>query len=336
MKKHITILIAYACYWLGIDAFFYFLNRKAKRIITFHNVIPTIFLPNQKKIGLTDSENEFRMKVRIIKSRFSINTDITDTSSAVITFDDGYRNQNEIAGKILKEEGNIPAIIFVAGKMIDNHSPSEALIVDLLLHWTFLVPNGRYLFDVNTYFNITDTNRNELWQKVIWPLFCKDNQSKGRTLLHDLNKQYPIDKILASCNSEYLRLRLTGFSSNEIKEIVSNGWIVGWHTNEHYPLSKLTTEDKLYEIKTAPQEMKSVVFSYPYGELNSVDQDSINYVKDTGYPYAVSNVEFDNRFLSKYFIPRMMLDGNFYQCHMQLCGLKYFIQHRKLLPTWHS
>lgn len=38
--RRIACWIAYAAYWTGIDALFYWLNRKAKRIVTFHNVLP--------------------------------------------------------------------------------------------------------------------------------------------------------------------------------------------------------------------------------------------------------------------------------------------------------
>lgn len=336
MKQRIVKLIAALCYWMGVDALFYMLNRKAKRIITFHNVMPENLLPQGKKIGLTDTEESFRMKVRILKEHFSISTDVLDNYSATITFDDGYKNQQEVAERILKEEGSLPAIIFAAGRMIDNVNPSEALVVDLLLHWTHLAPNGIYKLGcscaVVKQFEITMANRQQVWQDVIWPSFCKDSEAKGRQLLKDLDRQFTIKKILDSCNPEYLRLRMTGISNNDIRDLQSKGWFIGWHTQEHYPLSKLNNEEKKHEIIGSPEEMKDVVFSYPYGELDSVDKECIQIAKAAGYPCAVSNVDTHNSLMCKHFIPRMMLDGNFYQCHMELSGLKYFLKTRKLLP----
>ena len=55
MKHKIILLIAFLFYYVGIIRLFYFLNRKAKRIITFHNVIPANLLPQGKMIGLTDT-----------------------------------------------------------------------------------------------------------------------------------------------------------------------------------------------------------------------------------------------------------------------------------------
>ena len=96
-------------------------------------------------------------------------------------------------------------------------------------------------------------------------------------------------------------------------------------------MSKLDVAEKRYEIDSAPEDMKSVVFSYPYGELESVDQESIEIAEQTGYPFAVSNVEKMKYLTSNYFIPRMMLDGDFYQWHMQLSGLKFFLKKGRLL-----
>lgn len=337
MKTLINKSIAFVCYILCIDALFYYLNRKAKRIITFHNVMPSNLLPQGRIIGLTDTEESFSMKVRIIKSHFKISTDVLKQGSAVITFDDGYKNQQEVAGRILKEEGNIPAIIFVAGRMIDNNQPSEALVVDLLLHWTWLAPDGKYALKcdcaVIDTFEITATNRQKVWQNVMWPSFCKDAVDKGRSLLSDLDRQYAIKRILSTCNPEYLRLRLMGISFSDFSTLRSNGWQIGWHTQEHYPLSKLNNEEKLAEIADAPADMRSVVFSYPYGELDSVDFECIDITLTAGYPCAVSNVGEHNPLMCRHFIPRQMLDGNFYQCHMELSGLKYFLKTRKLLPT---
>lgn len=336
MKRKIVKLIAVLCYWLGFDALFYFLNKKAKRIITFHNVMPASLLPQGKFIGLTDTEESFHMKIRILRSRFGISIDLLDSKTATITFDDGYVNQSEIAGRILKEEDNLPAIIFAAGRMIGNTAPSDALVVDLLLHWAQLAPNGVYSLTcscaVASRFEMISGNRQKIWQEVIWPSFCKDSVTKGRTLLNELDGQYSVKSMLASCSSDYLRLRMTGISKADISELQNRGWKVGWHTQEHYPLSKLSSDEKQKEIANSPTDMKAVVFSYPYGELDSVDVECLEIAQVANYPFAVSNVGVHNELMSMYFIPRMTLDGNFYQCHMELSGLKYFVKTRKLLP----
>lgn len=336
MQQRLVIFVAFVCYWLGLIHLFYKINRNRKRIITFHNVMPTHILPQGEKIGLTDTEDEFRMKIREISRMFRVNTDIFDNKSATITFDDGYLNQAKIAGRILTEENNIPAIIFASGKMIDNDRASDALIVDLLMHWVQLAPDGDYnvrcaYCELNL--ALTPYNRNETWQKIIWPNFIHDVEAKGYNLLLSLDKVFPVSKILSSCDSEYLKLRLTGITSQDMHNLESNGWTIGWHTQEHFPLSMLSHKDKLREISLlAPKQMKRNVFSYPYGEFNSVDKDCLKIVREAGYPCAVSNLIPCSDIANNFFLPRMTLSSNRYVLHFELSGMKYFIQHRKRLP----
>lgn len=336
MKHKIVELIAFFCYWLGIDALFYFLNRKAKRIITFHNVMPEHLLPEGKRIGLTDNEDEFRMMIREIMKRHKISNDLLDARTATITFDDGYKNQCECGGRILKEFG-VPGVIFTAGKVINNDDPHDALVVDLLLHWTELADNGSYIIPMiqQDAIELTSDNRGQVWQKYIWPTFVKDSESKGQNLLNALDALFPVKSVLAKCSPEYLRLRMTGITDADIAELRSKGWTIGWHTHSHYPLSSLSVEEQEREIEElAPTEMKSVVFSYPYGELESVNADSIRVAEKAGYPCAVSNVSVHNDMMGTYFLPRTMLFKTYTKCqiHFELSGAKYFIQNKKLLP----
>ena len=232
MKKILTYLIAVFSYYLGIDNLFYFLNRKAKRIVTFHNVMPADVLPEGKKIGLTDTEDTFAMKIREMKKHFSFSTDVQDASTLTITFDDGYRNEYEIAKKLLGDD--VKGLIFVSGQLINNNDPAKALIIDVIMHWTELVPNGIYIVEYPTLvqkkFSVTDDNRQWLWQKFFWPSFVLDHNKKGLGLLDALDKVYPMKRIFAKCSPEYLRLRLTGFTSDELNDIRKDGWLMGWHT----------------------------------------------------------------------------------------------------------
>ena len=336
MKHKIIEILAFLCYWTGIDALFYFLNRKTKRILTFHNVMPEHLLPEGKRIGLTDNEDEFRLMIREIMKRYKISNDILDARTATITFDDGYKNQCECGGRILKEFG-VPGVIFTAGKVINNGNPHEALVVDLLLHWTELADDGCYTVAMiqPEPIVLTADNRGHVWQRYIWPTFVKDSESKGQRLLDALDAVYPIKNALAKCSDEYLRLRLTGITDADIADLRAKGWQVGWHTYSHYPLSSLTVEDQKREIaELAPADMKQVVFSYPYGELASVDTDSIRVAEEAGYPCAVSNVPVHNDMMGHHFLPRTMLFKTYtkYQIHFELSGAKYFIQNKKLLP----
>lgn len=334
MKQRIILVLAILSYYLGVIRLFYWLNSKVKRIVTFHNVIPKQLLPSGKSIGLTDTVESFRFKIREIKKVSRISNDLKDSDSITITFDDGYKNQYEVASQILKEEGNLPAIFFVSGRNIDNADPTKALIVDLLLHWTLLAPNGNYSLYTNDNrplsFELSDTNRMLIWQTYIWPLFTKDVKKLGRGVLAQLDSLYSIQEIFNQCSSEYLRLRLTGINKREMNFLHQSGNLIGWHTHEHFPLSKLTFSEQWKEISCNDSSMREVVFSYPYGEEKSVDLNSIKISEALGYPCAVSNISGSQN-TGRFFMPRFALHDNKYLLHFELSGLKYFLQKRKLL-----
>lgn len=336
MRQLASVVLATVCYYIGLDHLFYMLNRNAKRIITFHNVMPSNLLPEGKSIGLTDTEESFATKIKEVRKHFRISTDVMDQQSLTITFDDGYRNQFDIAKKIL---GADKAVIFASGGVVNNDNPLGALTVDLLMHWTELIPNGHYdLSQTLGEGNIIDAssdNRQLLWQKIIWPAFVKDSESKGKNLFEALDKAYPMDKVLSNCSEEYLRLRLTGFTSNEIDNIRESDWVVGWHTQEHFPLSALTTDEKRIEIaEMAPAETKKTILSYPYGETQSVDLECLKIAEEAGYIGAVSNLPDVTPLTGQYFLPRITLSDNKYLLHFELSGLKHFIRNKKLLPRF--
>ena len=336
MKAKIIKIIAVICYYSGLVKLFYRLNRHSKRIVTFHNVIPANLLPKGKKIGLVDTEDEFENKIIELSRYFSFSNDLRDAKSITITFDDGYKNQFEIAGRILEHLGNINATVFVSGAVLNCNS-ENALTVDLLMHWIELAPEGEYYILCNSNikykFNLTDQNRQEIWQSIIWPNFSLDTKNKGRSILDTLDSQYPISKILGNCDQRYLRLRLSGVSSKECENYLNTGWTIGWHTINHFPLSRLSDEEKSKEICDSPAFMKPVVFSYPYGELASVDKTTIDVVKEAGYPCAVSNLPDPGNSIGVFFMPRYTLDYDKFLLHFELSGIKYFLTNFRRLPV---
>lgn len=336
MKRHLVYLIAVLAYYTGIVSLFYRLNRRTKRIITFHNVLPEGILPDGKKIGIVDTEIEFRHKIREICRRFQISNDFADSETATITFDDGYHNQWETVGKVLNEEGKIPAVVFISGKLFGCDNSSGALVIDKLMHWVELAPAGKYMLSgsANRCFDLTDDNRREIWQNLIWKEFRKDSGRKGEQLLACLDEQYSMDEIFRQCDKQYLRLRLTGINRQDIESMRQVGWQVGWHSYSHYPLSMLSMTDLHSEFASAPEFMLQVPMSFPYGEMESVNHTVIDCCKKAGFPAAVSNLPDPTLLSGKYFLPRFTLDSNRYILHFELSGFKYFLRSGHLLPDY--
>lgn len=109
-----TKLVAIIAYWTGLDALFYWLNRKAKRIITFHNILRDEIWREGVANGVSNKLSDFERIVDECAKRFGFSTDLSDAKTLTITFDDGYRNQYTTAFRSLQKRA-IPAYVFVSG-----------------------------------------------------------------------------------------------------------------------------------------------------------------------------------------------------------------------------
>ena len=295
MRHRVVEVLAFLAYWSGVDSLFYWLNRKAKRIITFHNVLPDELYVNNLANGVSNSESGFRLIVGEIAKRYPFSTDVWDAKTCTITFDDGYVNQVEIAGRVLDEMG-IPAILFVAGDLIGGKGP---LLVDRLLH---------------------ETESVEKWVKEVWPALREGRLSTPRA-----------GTPRGTVSEEYWRLRLTGVSKEILEGLRAKGWKIGWHTWRHLPLVSLS-EDEVRKELECPAEFREEVLSYPFGNPEEVGETAIRVAKELGYPCAVSNTHAAGAKHGRYFLPRMDLLPNKYMIHFELSGAKFWLMTRRLLP----
>lgn len=333
MKQKLVSMISVLAYWSGVTHFFYWLNRDRKRIITFHNVLPEELFKRDLTNAVSDSEESLRAIIRELKKGFRFSTDLRDPKTLTVTFDDGYLNQYAIAGKVLQEEG-VPAILFLAGELLDNHDPEKALTIDLLLHWTEHAPCGDYHLQLptgETTFTLEAGDRRQIWREVLQPIYMADTTHRGRKLLRQLDAQYSLKTILTTLPEAYKKLRLTGISSHELDDLRERGWTIGWHTRSHSPLSSLPLSEQRDEI-TPPPGFKDAPFSYPYGWEGAVGEEAIQLAQACGYPCAVSNTLESKTLIGDFFLPRIALLSEKYRLHFQLCGLEYFIKTRKRFP----
>ena len=318
-------LLAIVGYYLGLDSLFYYLNRRAKRIVTFHNVLPDAVFRNDGTNGVSCSESQFRMIVGEMAKKYSFSTDLFDVNTATITFDDGYFNQYDCAFKCLNGVG-IPAILFASGDALKAKSPDTALIVDRLLFWKSYAPQE--VLDGEFGVGLT---RNEVWSKFIRPEYAADTEAKGGNVVRRLDALYPFRKIWDELPAEYKRQRLCGILEDQLDEMRKCGWLICWHTKSHFPLSGLSREEAEEEV--APLgEFVGLPFSFPFGERMSVSDSNIAIVKGMGYPCAVSNMEYSVFSPNKWFLPRFYLAGDKYNVHFRFSGFKFFLDTLHLLP----
>lgn len=324
VRQCLMSCVIIVAYWSGLDAVFYWLNRKSKRIITFHNVVDASILPLGERGLICFSDEIFSRIIQVIAKRFAFSVDCFDPTTCTLTFDDGYLNQLEVAGRILRRM-NIPAILFLAGDLLNS---SEPLMVDQCLVWSTYVPMevadrhwGRHFVD-----------RTDLWQSAVRPMFAADGVHRGRESLEKLDAIFPLEKCFSNYTDAYRRLRFTGVTSSLLDEFKKEGWVFAHHTNSHFPVKDLSFDDARKEM-APPEGMENFVFSFPYGDEGSVSIRDVKLVEELGYPCAVSNEVEQTSLAGRFFLPRFMLTSDDkYMIHFQLSGLKYFLKYKKLLP----
>ena len=132
-------------------------------------------------------------------------------------------------------------------------------------------------------------------------------------------------------SAEYERLRLTGMNVEQMENLRSRGWKIGYHTKSHRQLSSLSSEEKRDELRP-PAWLKDRILSYPFGKPWDVDEESIRIAKEYGYDCAYSNQCENDGHHGRWFMPRMVLMPDKYWIHLELSGAKYFFKYGRLLP----
>lgn len=300
----------------GIFRLFYFLNRKAKRVLVFHNVIPDDVADKYGLVGASIRFSQFKRIVEAIESRFAFSPDLDDPSTVAITFDDGYFNQYAVAFKWLYSRG-IRGYLFYAGDV------GKILAIDRIALWREYAPIEF----------IPGANRVKYWGEVLWPEYMKDGASQGKNLIARLDAIYSFDKLFASVDREYLKMRFGEISAKELDEMRNSGWTIGWHTWSHSPLSTLDDARAIRELM-APAEFEGMPISYPYGNDDLVGRRIVELTRGLDYGIAFSNTYESEMNVDKMFFPRMTLwASDVDYVDFVLSGLQFFIKRRKLLPV---
>src|SRR5690348_11387751 len=94
MKRRLLIGLYFICYWSGIVAIAYWLNRRTTLILSYHNVLPDELFDSSLHLGVSHRWSEFIRHIDIIRKRLRITTNVAESRPrhCVITFDDGYAN----------------------------------------------------------------------------------------------------------------------------------------------------------------------------------------------------------------------------------------------------
>ncbi|MBD3198074.1 MAG: polysaccharide deacetylase family protein [Candidatus Lokiarchaeota archaeon] len=282
IKNIIKLFISYIVYYSGL---FYFLNKIVKRsgliVFNYHNF--NTFTNDYWKYGsVFESEyrHNFEKQIVFIKKHVGfihsteIENQLSDDSLRVIfTFDDGYKDNYEIAFPILKKHG-LDAIFFITTKYIGTK--------DYIWH-----DRVRVYGEQNGY-----------------------SKKKVKKILREMqSSKTNFDKYCQQFNSGSLtENEIIMLSWNQIREISDAGFKVCPHTYSHTPLNYLSFKEEFEEINESRVNILShvdktmAIFSVPNGKYSSNTQ---TILKSLEYEYCFSIMPgINNSETNKYLLKR--------------------------------
>lgn len=244
----------------------------------------------------------FRMQIGYLKRHFEI-ISLSEAverlrnggikrPTVVITFDDGYQNNFDVAFPILYKE-KIPATIFLTTGLIDTDDTVWYCRFNLALsqtHRPFIEWNG-FKFDLSTL----------------------DLKAKASMAIQDNLKELPPPQLVATIRD--IIFKLDGdpdcpikidspyrmLNKNAIVEMVASGLVeFGAHTHQHFILSRLSAAGRFNEIKRSIDAIRELTgrrckyFAYPNGRMQDYDSDSIQHLKACGIQIAVTTISGPN------------------------------------------
>jgi peptidoglycan/xylan/chitin deacetylase (PgdA/CDA1 family) len=212
--------------------------------------------------------------------------------AAVVTFDDGFQNNYDVAFPVLRRAG-VPATIFLTTALVDT--------TDTL--WPYRL-----------HLTLTGTKRTSLeWGGQRFDLSGTGAVVKAAKTIKNRLKELPHPRLLAELRAIIVKLgddpdrpvlpdspfRMLG--RREIEEMAASGLIeFGAHTHSHAILSSLSPKERYDEIERSVNAVQELTgrpcesFAYPFGRAGDYDQEIIKILKSLGIRAAVTAIEGAN------------------------------------------
>lgn len=209
----------------------------------------------------------------------------------MLTFDDGYRDNYDVAFPLLRAQG-VPATFFLATSLIgSSYLPWWDHVAYMVRHSKR--PSLRLSYPVQAEIQLPQggsQNGN------------RDNAIEQVLRIYKAQKEISDAKFLAGL-SEAAEVPLEPESERrfldwqEAREMIAGGMAIGSHTHSHTILSQLSYPQQREELARSKRELetglgmgtKIDVLAYPVGSRTAFNEETVQALKETGYTTAFSH-----------------------------------------------
>ena len=230
---------------------------------------------------------------------------------AVLTFDDGYRDNLDVAYPILKELG-APFTVFVTSGLVDRSSELWWIALERII-----AENDEVVFtqagEASGISCGTIEEKNICFDKMVDHLTLEVGELDQRMIIRALAERYGID--LAALADEMV------MNWDEIRRLAADPLVtIGAHTHDHYALARLEASGARADVLKGMERLEHEIgrrpkhFAYPYGKSHAVGLRDADILRDIGFASSVTTLPGVLQSVNArdpMMLPRVSLNGKF-------------------------
>ena len=305
LKKNTKQILARGLRWSGLNVLKSMTSMQRLTILTYHRVLPVEEASSYPFQGMVVPRDVFEAQVAYLAKSYTVlnfkqaieglRERKLPKNAVVVTFDDGYRDNYEIAFPILKKY-QIPAIFFVVTGAVDQ---------SVRIWWDEVAEAMKYLSLRSS------LSREEMAKFPEWVNNQVTKLSNGfsyqyvaNELVHALNnvaleeRQGIRNSLLELVNGNMSSIQEMMLTWDQIKVMHHSGMSFGAHSHTHAFLDELNEADAQWEIQECVDSLERMLhtpvrfFAYPRGRYTDRIRPLLN---QAGIQAAVTTDEGQNR-----------------------------------------